>query len=521
MPLRNTADHSPSHWQAIATLTFAIWLTLAVPSMGQVDLGEINPFGDAPAEGEDAAADGEAEAGAENEQRTVEEVYQECETLVDEEKYDEAIPLLSQIISASPQYVPAALLRGRAFSEIGEKQLALESLGLAVNYGIRFPGNFYVEALKERGKVLMELGSFEEAADDFAMAVQSAPSNPEYLFLRGKAYARLAQSPTSSYGGGSGDYLKQAISSLTRAIAVKEDYAEAYAERGNVYSLSNRFEDSVADFQKAVSIDGETTNYKAQHGFILLRRAEYRRNRPNADKNQIAQDYQSAISAFTEYLAVEGNKDKKDFEDAGIDIFRPSQVYLGRASAQVSLANELGGAGQRGLYEAAAADADKAYEFDENTITAVYQKGVAQRLMGDLEKAAQTFTDVLDISPSFTEANIRRGICYYYLGEYEAARRDFERAVAFSESRDGRPQFWMGVTSAKEGDYETAIRHYSRAIRLNPRYKPAYSNRGLAFMQMKQYRRAAGDFDELLRRNRKDSVARQRRDQAKQMMMSR
>lgn len=506
-------------WFAVAFL-----LTVTAPVHGQVDLGQLDVFADdaepanpAPA----AGGDGEDDPleVPDQEQRTVEEVFEEANDLVEEKKFDEAIPLLSQILSASPNYVPAALLRGQAFSEIGEKQLALESFGLAVNYGIRFPA-IYAQALAARGEVLMDLGNFEEAADDFALAVQSAPSSPEYLFLRGKAYARLAQAPSTGFGDGATDYAAQAIASLTRAIAIKDDFAEAYAERGNVYSLSNRFEEAVEDFEKAVSLDGETTNYQAQQGFLLLRRAEYERRRPNSDKNQVSQDYQNAISAFTNYLSAEGHKSKADFEGEPDNIFRPSQVYLGRASAYVGLANEQGGT-DRGMYDSAVADSDRAYDFDEQTVSALFQKGVAQRLKGDMEAAADTFTDVLDLVPTFSEANIRRGIIHYYLGDLEAARRDFEQAITNGQTRDGRPEFWLGVTFAKEGDYDLAIRHYSRSIKLNPRFKPAYSNRGLAFMQTEQYRRAKGDFDELVRRNRKDNIARQRRDQAKQMMLSR
>jgi len=522
MPLCSIAKFFQSLRTGLFVSAFALLLTVTGPVHGQVDLEQLNPFGEDP-DGEAAGVEGvEGVEGAEApEQRTVEEVFEEATNLVNEQKYDEAIPLLSQILTASPNYVPAALVRGQAFFEIGEMQLALESYGLAVNYGVRFPA-LYGQALAARGSVLMDLGNFEEAADDFSLAVQSAPSNPEYLFLRGKAYARLAQTPSSGFGDSSTDYAGQAISSLSRAIAIQDDYAEAYAERGNIYSLSNppRFEDAIEDFQKAVSLDGETPNYQAQQGFLFLRRAEFERRRPKSKKNQVVQDFQNAINAFSTYLASEGQKPKSEFEGLPDNIFRPGQVYLGRASANVGLANEQGGAGQRGLYESAITDSDQAYDFDDNSVSALFQKGVAQRLKGDLEAAADTFTEVLDLVPTFSEANIRRGIVHYYLGDLEAARRDFEQGISNSQTRDGRPEFWLGVTFAKEGDYESAIRHYSRCIKLNPRFKPAYSNRGLAFMQTEQYRRATGDFDELLRRNRKDTISRQRRDQAKQLMLS-
>ena len=189
-----------------------------------------------------------------------------------------------------------------------------------------------------------------------------------------------------------------------------------------------------------------------------------------------------------------------------------------RATVKIDKANELGSAGQSALYQSAIDDAEKALEFDDGAIIAVYQKAIAQRMMGNLEAAADSFTDVLRAAPSYVDALIRRGIVYYYLNELPSARGDFHNAIANSERPDGRADFWIGVTFAKEGKYDDAIRMYTRTIRLNPDYKPAYNNRGLAYMKLGRYDRAATDFDELIRRDRNDNVARQRRDMARQMM---
>ena len=76
-------------------------------------------------------------------------------------------------------------------------------------------------------------------------------------------------------------------------------------------------------------------------------------------------------------------------------------------------------------------------------VSAIYQKAVAQRLAGDLQAAADTFTDVLRLNPGFAEALLRRGIVYYYLDEPDLARGDFLDVLQFSEQPDGRAQFWL------------------------------------------------------------------------------
>ncbi len=49
-----------------------------------------------------------------------------------------------------------------------------------------------------------------------------------------------------------GDY-EDAISSYTRAVEIKPDYAEAYVNRGNAYLRQQKFDDARADFDKAIS----------------------------------------------------------------------------------------------------------------------------------------------------------------------------------------------------------------------------------------------------------------------------
>ena len=502
------------------TALFVLCLCGSV-AKAQVNLDDINPFGD-DAGTTDTGTDGLLDdtpvqpAGPEETQKTFDDYYKDAEALAAEGKCAEAIEVYSQILAANPNYFPAYVGRGKCLAELGENELALESLTSAVSFAARYPAIF-AEASAERGKVLLQLGQYQEAADDFSAAVQSNPSDAEFLYYRGKSFMKLASLPQTGFG--QQDYVGQAISSLSRSIELDENYAEAYSERGNAYAAQGRYDKSVDDLEQASELDGETSKTKAQLGFVLLRRAEFEKNKYDAELDSVVADYQSAIDAFSEYLKIEGDREPEEYEDIEDPEFvKPGQVYLGRALAKISMADEQGSAGQSGLYQSAIDDTDKVLEFDEASVAAVYQKGVAKRMMGDLEGAVDTFTDALDMAPQYSDALLRRGICYYYLNELESARGDFNQVTALSEIPDGRSDFWIGVTFAKDGNYEEAIRMYTRAIRLNPAYKPAYNNRGLALMKVGRYDRAALDFEELIRRNRKDTVARQRRDMARQMM---
>ena len=59
--------------------------------------------------------------------------------------------------------------------------------------------------------------------------------------------------------------------------------------------------------------------------------------------------------------------------------------------------------------------------------------------------------------------------------------------------------FQVGSELQDEGRFIEAIAEYDEALRLDPDYINAHSNRGLAYYNLGQHERAIQDFDEALR----------------------
>ena len=51
------------------------------------------------------------------------------------------------------------------------------------------------------------------------------------------------------------------------------------------------------------------------------------------------------------------------------------------------------------------------------------------------------------------------------------------------------------------GEYNKAIADYTEAIRLDPKYKQAYTNRGVSYAKKGEYDKAIADFTEAIRLN--------------------
>jgi tetratricopeptide (TPR) repeat protein len=517
-------------YRLVAFAFVALGIVISSTAVAQEpDLGDLDMFGDTPDAQTPATEDdplnlddfGGLQPGAETdtgelqpEQKTYEQALQEGIELAANGNLAEAVgtfnALLNPQAGGNPRFAPAALELAKAYVELGELQLATQYFGQAINDGAPFPG-VVAEANIELGTVLLEQGLNADAVESFSQAVQTDPFDAFALFMRGKALIRSATSFAA--GPGALEQVEQAIDSLDRAIGLDDGNTEAYRERSRAYSITQQWDKAIADSDQSLQLDPESPETIARRGYTYLYRGANERNRPDADTSAAIADLQVAVEAFDDYLMIEGGKKKEDFEDADPETVRPDEILSAKADAQIVIGNELGREQGSTFYRQSMADARQLIEYDPDSANGYYQLGIAQRLLGDLRAAIESWDDAVERSPGNPEFFLRRGIAWYYLGENRLARRDFEAA---EPAFDGRALFWSGVTYAKEGDFNRAVRLYTAALRLAPNFKPAYNNRGLAYMRLGEYARAEREFDELVRLDPDDTVSVERRDQARQ-----
>ena len=442
----------------------------------------------------------------------VEQQLLQGKQLADEGRCGEAMQIFNGLLAQNPQLAPAHLEKARCLATLTEYTLALQSLDAALGSARAFPG--VEEAVFfERGEILMTQQLFGEAVETYNQLVQLNPMNADYLYKRGKALLRGIR---SQFNPNPANDIDLAIASLDRAIEL-QDIPEAYIERAEAYQLQNKFDKAIADIDLAAQANSDDPDVHWRRGATYLARAENERRSHNSDLGIAIDDYQVALDAFTQFIDLEGDKTKDDYDDADSEKVTLGQGLSARVTTRLAMGRELEQSAARPIYEAMLADCDRMIDYDEDNYAAYYYQGIAHRLMDNLEEAIGSFDKALEIRPGDPTIHLRRGIAWYYLGDNRLARRDFEVSQAdFS----GRGLFWTGVTYAKEGEFREAIRLYTASLRNNPAFKPAFSNRGLAYMQVGDFARAEKDFDELVRRDNEDQLSRQRRDQARSRRMA-
>lgn len=135
---------------------------------------------------------------------------------------------------------------------------------------------------------------------------------------------------------------------------------------------------------------------------------------------------------------------------------------------------------QRGSYAEAVPLISAAIDICPGNATAHLHLGNALSALERHPEALSCFERVISLQPCNAQAHVRRGIALARLGRLESAEECFERAVR-EDPRDADAHYNLGNVRAvlRRGEPAFAIRSFSRALELNPRYPGARWNTAL------------------------------------------
>jgi tetratricopeptide (TPR) repeat protein len=468
---------------ACCLLTIAAGLPMVPRAWAQED-SEIATTEGEPTEGQltpEAPAEGQpAEGQQQYTEEQVQELIQRGEEQLKEKNFDEALATYDELNRAlrqiGPQlnYQAQVLLpsmantgRAKALAGLQEFTAAEEDFAKVLTEQPEF-----LPALIGRGQMYLEMNSPDQALTDFEQAVKLSRTNIEAQFGLGKSHALL------------GNY-QAAVGPLTKTIEAQPENNEAYRLRGQANAGLLKVEAAIRDLQQAISLNPADYESYFTLGIISLR----------------AENYEQAVAAIGK--AIETYTPKPGQEDLPF-----LQGYLTRASMFLELgkATKDNEAARKAAYQGAIDEADTLLaQLDPNNpalagarAAALHSRGIGERMLGQLGRAIQTFSEAIQLNPEMAEAYYRRGICFHLIGEDRMAISDFAESAHINYS-DPRANLWEGYTYAKLGEYHEALRAYGNAIAASDRYAPAYMNRALAYMALGENEKAVEDLDEAIR----------------------
>ena len=144
-----------------------------------------------------------------------------------------------------------------------------------------------------------------------------------------------------------------------------------------------------------------------------------------------------------------------------------------------------------------------------------YYKGVDYAVQGEFQKAKEEFEKALKLDPFYSSAelslktindiieqkiereiviHIFKGVSYNNKGEYDKAIKEFTKALEINP-KDATIYNVRGVAYYDKGQYDQAISDYNKAIEINPKYTDAYINRGITyFVKLENKAKGCADF---------------------------
>ena len=183
---------------------------------------------------------------------------------------------------------------------------------------------------------------------------------------------------------------------------------------------------------------------------------------------------------------------------------------------------------RKGEDERAIADFSQAIRFDPKNALAYYNRGIAYRSNGDIDhahrrlrsgdqarsqerrrllRARQRALRQARLSTAPSPTSIRRSISSRIIpplstcaGSPTTGKGNADRAIAdFDQAVRIDPKYAAALSNRgdayrRKRDYDHAVADFDEAIKANPNYSGAYFNRGLSYQDKKDYQKAIADF---------------------------
>ncbi|MCX5794053.1 MAG: tetratricopeptide repeat protein [Elusimicrobia bacterium] len=347
----------------------------------------------------------------------------------------EAIEAYSRAAELSATAAPL-VRRSAAWEGLKDSRKAMADLNAAVRVE---PAS--ASAWTARGLLGLQLGRWDQALEDLTRAVRLDPKAAKVRVARGSFYARTGKA-------------QLALEDFNAAIAADPNQAEAYNNRGALYA--NAFNDTdkaLNDIVSAVVLSPQNAGYQFNLGIMRQR----------------ARHYHKALEALEAALSLKGPV---------------APIMQARAEIRAQL----------GEHAAALRDIQISLEKDPRNPAIYDSLGLIRLAAHDYEAAIRDLNQALHISKKFVPALVHRGTAYGALGTLKDAYDDFDRAADLDAMSK---EAWTGLCTVKRlrQDNAGAVRDCTRALGLEQSYGPAFLQRGLAYLHLKDANRAISDLN--------------------------
>jgi len=347
--------------------------------------------------------------------------------------------LALEFVTPSMTIITPSLLheeRGLIFEGLGNLNAARAEYDQSLELN---EGNY--GAYLRRAQLSVKQGRLEDALDDYNAAIAIYDLDPQAYFLRGVAHSlRLDEN--------------SALADLEKAIELASDDVEANAWLAYIQARLGDLQAAQATLAEIEDLGQYNAVYLTFSGYLAYRQGDPQAARAAYDEALELDEtfpYAYLLRAILAYEANEPDEAQADLEQA-----LTLAPYLAEALNYRGLLAQA-----QGDYRSADADFEAALKLAPNFSAPINNLGLNANYQGDYAEAIDLYSRALALVES-TIYYTNRGLAYYNLGQVEAAKSDFDRALALND-QNGDAYYYRGLIAYDQRDYDAALADFERA----------------------------------------------------------
>ena len=331
----------------------------------------------------------------------------------------------------------------------------------ALEYLNKIPAkdDLYSLGMKMSGFILLDAGAYADAEEKLSKARKSFPDDMVLVGALAKAHYHL-------------DNIDEAISLMEIVLSINET-AEAWLEKGEYLKKAERYDEAIAAYEEAISID--RNNVRAYKSLIHLLRKTGQTEEANKKETDLKLAMEPGAAAKLEELMQAESMIAP--EEAVIRAKREPLIGERRPKIKKEeMADPLKTANK----------ALNAGEFD--TAIEILRAHLSE------QKGWDAATLIL-----LTRA-------YLYNGQFDQAKRIVGQLLK-KDKESAAGWYWKAKVEFAVGRWGAAIQHIEKATKLLPTFVDAFAEKGLIFLANQRYEEAEKAFADALNHDKNDARA--------------
>ncbi|KAJ3432910.1 cellulose synthase operon protein c [Anaeramoeba flamelloides] len=333
------------------------------------------------------------------------EHFQQGMTLVDQQKFEEAIELFEKAIEESPENEVFHFVLGEVQAKCGKYEFSLSSYSKAIELSPEKPEFFYSRAL-----IYSITGKADLSVNDLTRVIELNPKSVEAFSLRGNIYLSQLQD------------LELAKKDLIATTQIDPKHPEAWSDLGVVYDQEHNLAKAIECFDNAIKYDPKEASYYTNKSKSLNTGGKFEEALQCIEKSIRLDPNKSDIwfEKGNSLLFLDQINEAIECFDKAIKI-NPKEFiyYAGRASVYSMMEN----------FEKSIQDYSKVIELNpQEKNKFLFERGVVLLSAKQPNKALNDFDDLLKSEPLNAEFLNMRGCAHDMLGSFENSLKDFKSA---------------------------------------------------------------------------------------------